>query len=68
MQADGLNQLATSNAGRVDYRDPFPGSTENKSFTFASNPNSRSYMGDDSRVSITNISAAAPTTTMDIAV
>ncbi|KAJ6089270.1 hypothetical protein N7467_004486 [Penicillium canescens] len=68
MQADGLNQLATNSAGRGDSGDPFPGSTENKSFTFASNPNSRSYMGDDSRVSITNISAPAPTMTLDIAV
>jgi immune inhibitor A len=67
MQADALNQLATR-AGRGDPGDPFPGSTGNKSFTFTSNPSSRSHAGRDSKVSITNISAAAPTMTLDIAV
>ncbi|KAJ5896936.1 uncharacterized protein N7473_006335 [Penicillium subrubescens] len=67
MQADSLNQLATR-AGRGDPGDPFPGSTGNKSFTFTSNPSSRSYTGRDSKVSITNISAPAPIMTMDIAV
>ncbi|KAJ5973801.1 hypothetical protein N7481_011011 [Penicillium waksmanii] len=67
MQADALNQLATR-AGRSDPGDPFPGSTGNKSFTFLSNPSSRSYAGQDSKVSITNISAPAPKMTMDIAV
>ncbi|EPS31095.1 hypothetical protein POX_h09394 [Penicillium oxalicum] len=67
MQADALNQLATR-AGRGDPGDPFPGSTGNKSFTFISNPSSRSYAGQDSKVSIMNISAPAPTMTMDIAV
>jgi immune inhibitor A len=67
MQADSLNQLAAS-AGRGDPGDPFPGSAENRSFTFTSNPSSRSYAGQDSEVSITNISAPAPIMTMDIAV
>ncbi|KAJ5712658.1 hypothetical protein N7493_009126 [Penicillium malachiteum] len=68
MQADSLNQLATSSAGSGDSGDPFPGSTGNKSFTFKSNPSSCSYAGQDSKVSITNISAPSRIMTMDVAV
>jgi immune inhibitor A len=68
MQADGLNELATRSAGSGDDGDPFPGRTGNASFTFKSNPSSRSYTGRDSAVSIMNISAPAPTMTMDITV
>ncbi|KAK9481983.1 immune inhibitor A peptidase M6-domain-containing protein [Lipomyces starkeyi] len=68
MQADGLNQLATSTAGRGDAGDSFPGSSDNTSFTSISSPNSRSYAGQDTRVSITKISPASAAMAMEIAV
>ena len=68
MQADGLNQLAISTAGRGDAGDPFPGSSNNTAFTFTSNPSSKSYAGGDTTVEITNISNSATTMTMDITV
>jgi immune inhibitor A len=68
MQADGLNQLKIKTAGRGDSGDPSPGSSRNISFTLTSNPDSKSYTGDDTLVSITNISAPSQTMTMDITV
>jgi immune inhibitor A len=68
MQADGLEQLKTSTAGRGDPGDPFPGSNKNTAFTSTSKPNSKSYAGEDTLVTITNISASAPTMTMNITV
>jgi immune inhibitor A len=68
MQSDGLNQLATKTGGRGDAGDPFPGSTNNRSFMATSNPNSKGYNGRDSFVSITNISSASPAMTMNITV
>ncbi|OGM40719.1 hypothetical protein ABOM_011039 [Aspergillus bombycis] len=65
-QADGLNQLATSTSGRGDAGDPYPGATDNRSFTNTSRPNSQSYSGQATGVSVTNISAAAASMTMDI--
>jgi immune inhibitor A len=62
MQADGLRQLE-GNANRGDAGDPFPGSTGNASFTGTSTPNSNSYAGSSTEVSITAIpapSAAMP--------
>ncbi|PYH99772.1 M6 metalloprotease [Aspergillus ellipticus CBS 707.79] len=67
-QADGLNQLATSTAGRGDAGDPYPGTTNNRSFTNTSTPNSQSYAGRVTGVSITNISDVAASMTMDITV
>jgi hypothetical protein len=68
MQADGLNQLATASGGRGDDGDPFPGRANNTSFNFVSNPNSRAYSGQDSYVSITNISPAAQNMSMLVSV
>ncbi|OCK84464.1 hypothetical protein K432DRAFT_345148 [Lepidopterella palustris CBS 459.81] len=68
MQADGLNQLATSSAGRGDAGDPFPGSSKNHTFSAISNPNSHDYTGNDTFVSVTNISWAAPSMTMCVTV
>lgn len=68
MQADGLNQLATSTAGRGDTGDPFPGSKRNTSFTAATNPNSHDYTNRDSQVTITRISDSKEAMTMDVAV
>jgi hypothetical protein len=68
MQADGLNQLATASGGRGDDGDPFPGRANNTSFNFVSNPNSQAYSGQDSYVSITNISPAAQNMSMLVSV
>ncbi len=62
MQADGLRQLET-NANRGDAGDPFPGSAGNASFTGTSTPDSKSYAGSNTCVSVTGIpapSAAMP--------
>ena len=67
-QADGFNQLALSTAGAGDDGDPFPGSRNNRSFTATTNPNSRSNSGRATGVSVTNISDAASSMTMDITV
>jgi immune inhibitor A len=67
-QADGLNQLATITAGRGDFGDPFPGRKGNTSFTSTSNPNSLSYVGRATGVSITNISPASQRMAMKITV
>lgn len=68
MQADGLNQLGIKIAGRGDTGDPFPGSSINTSFTATSNPNSKSYTGKDTFVSITNISRPSQNMTMNVGV
>jgi immune inhibitor A len=68
VQADGLDQLKLSNSGRGDAGDPFPGTANSRSFTVTSNPGSKSYKGDDTLVSITSISPASSTMTMDITV
>lgn len=68
MQADGLNQLATSDAGRGDDGDPFPGRTTNTEFTPTSEPNSDSYSGLPSTVSVSNISPASRRMNMQITV
>ena len=68
IQADGLNQLGIKIAGRGDPGDPFPGSSVNTSFTSTSNPNSKSYAGKDTLVSITNISAPYQDMTMDVSI
>ena len=59
MQADGLRQLEGS-GNRGDPGDPFPGSANNTSFTNTSNPNSRSYGGVNTCVSVTAIGPSGP--------
>jgi len=66
-QADGLNQLGTG-VNRGDAGDPFPGSSGNRTFNASSNPNSKSYGGVDTCVSVTNISASGPSMTARLAV
>lgn len=68
MQADGLNQLATGTAGRGDAGDPFPGSSNNTSFTFTSSPSSMSYVRTECQVEVTNIAPSATVMTMAVAV
>jgi len=62
VQADNLYELEKSINGG-DTGDPYPGSTNNTSFTDSSSPNSKLYNGTSSKVSITNISTSGSTMT-----
>jgi len=68
-QADNLWNLdATVNqpiysSNRGDTGDPYPGSTNNRSFTAASSPSSNLYNGSPSNVSVTSISDPGSTMT-----
>jgi len=62
MEADGLHQMQ-SGINRGDAGDTYPGSTNNKSFTDTSNPNSKSYAGVKTCVAVTNISSSGATMT-----
>ena len=59
-QADGLKQLEAG-TNRGDAGDPYPGTTNNKTFNKSSNPNSKSYAGSDTCVGVTEIGASAAT-------
>lgn len=61
-QADGADHLGKG-TNRGDAGDPFPGSSNNTTFTSATNPNSHSYAGADSIVSVTQVSASGPVMT-----
>jgi immune inhibitor A len=66
-QADGDLDLEYG-INRGDGGDPYPGSTNNRTFNFASTPNSGSYVNCNSQVAITNISNSAVTMTADVEV
>lgn len=57
-QADGNWNLETSHYSQGDSGDPYPGSTNNRSFTDSSVPDSKLYDTRKSTVSVTNISNA----------
>ena len=59
VQADGLRDLEAG-ADQGDGGDPFPGSQANASFTGLSTPNSHSYAGVKTCVSITDIGPSGP--------
>lgn len=63
-QADGTLDLER-NLDAGDAGDPFPGSTNNRTFDLVSIPNSGSYIDCTSSVSIENISNSAGTMTAD---
>jgi immune inhibitor A len=58
-QADGARHLE-NNSNRGDAGDPYPGSSDNRAFTNTSTPNSKSYAGLSTCVSITAISDPGP--------
>ena len=58
LQADGKRDME-HNVNRGDAGDPYPGASNNTSFTKASNPNSKSYSGGDTCISVTGISASS---------
>lgn len=66
-QADGQRHLE-SGSNRGDAGDPFPGSSNTASFTATSTPNSKSYAGSDTCVSITGIPASSASMTVEIGV
>lgn len=73
VQADGLHELdATHAAGMFgdqgESGDPFPGATAKTAFNAATTPNSKSYAGVNTCVSVTAISASGPTMTATLGV
>jgi len=66
-QADGKDDLLHGN-NRGDAGDPFPGSSNDKTFNSKSNPNSKSYAGSDTCVAVDNISASGDTMTARLSV
>jgi immune inhibitor A len=66
-QADGQQHLE-NRINRGDAGDPYPGSSDNRAFTATSTPNSRSYGGIDTCVSITAISDSSPVMTANLKV
>ncbi|MGW4029572.1 M6 family metalloprotease domain-containing protein [Streptomyces sp. NPDC004838] len=67
VQADGRRDLERSR-NRGDAGDPYPGDTGNTSLTGSTSPNSKSYAGVDTCVSVTDVSAPAATMTATVAV
>jgi len=66
-QADGLWEM-DKNIDQGDAADPFPGTTNNTTFSAATTPNSNAYNGTQTFVTITNISASANSMTCDFQV
>jgi immune inhibitor A len=67
VQADNKRNLELKQ-NRGDDGDPYPGSAQNQSFTPTSAPNSKSYVGQDTCVAVTNISASGATMTANVSV
>ena len=58
VQADGMRQLE-HDANRGDDGDPFPGSSQNSSFSPDSSPSSQSYGGQDTGIVVAEITGSA---------
>jgi immune inhibitor A len=67
VQADGLRDLE-HRKNRGDEGDPYPGSSDNRAFDANSTPNSNSYAGADTHVTITEISDPGPEMTAQLGV
>ena len=67
LQADGARNLETG-ANRGDGGDPFPGSGNITKVSGTTTPNTKSFTGSDTCVSLTNISASAATMTATVSV
>ena len=67
VQADAKRNLELSQ-NRGDTGDPYPGTAGNSSFNSNSTPNSKSFAGQDTSVSISAISASAPIMTATVSV
>lgn len=66
-QADGGWDME-KNLDQGDLGDPFPGSTNKTTFSAATTPNSNTYSGTQTFVTVTNISASGNTMTCDFQV
>lgn len=67
VQADNLRQLERA-INRGDPGDPYPGSTNNKTFNRTSTPNSLSYGGMDTKVAVTGIGTSQASMSVKLAV
>jgi immune inhibitor A len=67
MQADGKRDME-ADRNRGDAGDPYPGSSNNTTFNASSTPNSKSYAGQDTSVSVIVTSASGPTMTANVQV
>lgn len=67
VQGDNLKNLE-HNTNRGDAGDPYPGTSNNTSFTDTATPNSKSYAGIKTCVSVTGISPAGPVMTANVTV
>jgi len=67
MQADGKKDMEL-NHNRGDAGDSYPGSSGNTKFSNTSTPNSKSYAGSNTCVSVTNVSAPAAVMHADLTV
>jgi len=66
-QADGDFDLE-NNLNGGDSGDPWPGSAVKRTFDYASVPDSRDYLGNDTQVSVLNISDSGPSMTADLGI
>jgi immune inhibitor A len=67
LQADGRRNLELAQ-NRGDAGDPYPGTAGNTSLNATSTPNSKSYAGQDTNVSVSAISGSAATMTATVGV
>ena len=67
LQADGQRDLEMAR-DQGDNGDPYPGATNNTAFTPSSTPNSNSYSGASSNVSITDIALSGTAITATVAI
>ena len=67
MQADGRRDMELDH-NRGDGGDPYPGSSGNTAFHNTSTPNSKSYSGVDTCVTVTAVSTAGPVMTANVGV